>query len=210
MRQLRDTLLGQIRRQSDCYRRHIIPGLAGHGIGLRRWTELTPAQQEEARSYFEANLSPALTPLVIDPVHPFPFLSNLSTSLTFQLREPGRGGSMYARVKVPGGLTQWVPLAADVPPGQKLFVPLYDIIRGNLDKLYRGMTISAPTVVRLTRDAEVEIDDDPDTGLRELVQEAGSSPAIRAGGAPGVRARRRSGHPRDAAGALRTLPARPL
>jgi len=171
MRQLRDTLLGQIRRQSDCYRRHIIPGLAKHGIGLRRWTELTPAQQEEARSYFEANLSPALTPLVIDPVHPFPFLSNLPPSLTFQLREPGRGGSMYARVKVPGGLTQWVPLAADVAPGQKLFVPLYDIIRGNLDKLYRGMTISAPTVVRLTRDAEVEIDDDPDTGLRELVQE---------------------------------------
>jgi polyphosphate kinase len=171
LRQLRETVLAQIRRQSDCYRRHIIPGLVTHGIALRRWPELTPAQQDEARSYFEANLSPALTPLVIDPVHPFPFLSNLSTSLTFQLREPGRGGSMYARVKVPGGLTQWVSLAADVAPGQKLFVPLSDIIRGNLDQLYRGMTISTPTVVRLTRDAEVEIDDDPDIGLRELVQE---------------------------------------
>jgi len=171
LRRLRDKLLSQIRQQSDCYRQHIIPGLAMQGIALRRWDELTPAQQEEARGYFEANLSPALTPLVIDPAHPFPFLSNLSTSLVCRLLEPGRSESMYARVKVPGGLTQWVPLATEIAPAHRLYVPLSDIIRGNLDTLYRGMTITATTVVRLTRDAEVEIDDDPRAGIRELVQE---------------------------------------
>src|SRR5271167_232410 len=171
LHRLRDKLISQLRRQAECYRQNIIPGLAKHGVALRRWDELTPGQQEEASDHFESNLSPALTPLVIDPEHPFPFLSNLSTSLTFRLREPGRSESMYARVKVPGGLKHWVSLNTDIAPGQKLFVQLCEIIRGNLDKLYSGMEIMATTLVRLTRDAEVEMDDDPTAGLRELVQE---------------------------------------
>src|SRR5271166_4557426 len=171
LQRLRDKLISHLRQQAECYRQNIIPGLAKHGIALRRWDDLTPGQQEEASDYFESNLSPALTPLVIDPEHPFPFLSNLSTSLTFRLHEPDRGESMYARVKVPGGLKQWVSLATDIAHGQKLFVQLCEIIRGNLDKLYIGMTIAATTVVRLTRDAEVEIDDDSEAGIRELVQE---------------------------------------
>ena len=168
---LREKIVAQLGQQAECYRQSILPGLARHGISLRRWDELTPGQQNDARDYFESNLSPALTPLVIDPDHPFPFLSNLSTSLTFRLHEPDRNEAMYARVKVPAGLRQWVPLTTDVAPGQKLFVQLCEIIRGNLDKLYNGMEISAVTVVRLTRDAEVELDDDPGAGLRELVQE---------------------------------------
>ena len=68
-------------------------------------------------------------------------------------------------------MKQWVSLDTDIAPGQRLFVQLCEIIRGNLDKLYSGMTIAATTVVRLTRDAEVEIDDDPAAGIRELVEE---------------------------------------
>ena len=71
----------------------------GHGVSLRHWDDLTPAQQHEAGEYFDSNLSPALTPLVIDVVHPFPFISNLSTSLIFLLRDPVRNEQMYARVK---------------------------------------------------------------------------------------------------------------
>src|SRR5208283_700446 len=70
-----------------------------------------------------------------------------------------------------GGLKHWVSLNTDIAPGQKLFVQLCEIIRGNLDKLYSGMEIMATTLVRLTRDAEVELDDDSGAGLRELVQE---------------------------------------
>ncbi len=106
------------------------------------WSELTPRQQEEASKYFQSEVSPALTPLVIDPVHPFPFLSNLSTSLVFRLRDVARDESMFARVKVPGNLKQWVSLEADLKPGQKLLVPLYEIIRGNLHSLYAGMEIT--------------------------------------------------------------------
>ena len=169
--QQREKLLPMLLAQADCYRQTVIPGLADHGILLRRWDELTPGQREEASVYFDSNVSAALTPLVIDPEHPFPFLSNLSTSLTFRLQDPERADPMYARTKVPVVLKHWVPLTADLGRGQKLFAPLYEIIRGNIHKLYNGMSITAMTVVRITRDAEVEIDDDSAAGIRELVEE---------------------------------------
>ena len=171
LQQVREKLISSLQRQADCYRHVVIPGLAEHGVFLRSWSELTPRQQEEASKYFQSEVSPALTPLVIDPVHPFPFLSNLSTSLVFRLRDVARDESMFARVKVPGTLKQWVPLEADLKPGQKLLVPLYEVIRGNLHTLYAGMEITNITLVRLTRDAEVEVDDDPVADFRAMVKE---------------------------------------
>src|ERR1700730_19356635 len=170
-KQLRLKLLPMLRQQADCYRQSIIPDLANHGILLRRWDELTRPQRDEAGDYFDNNVSAALTPLVIDPEHPFPFLSNLSTSLTFRLQDPERADFMYARVKVPAALKNWVSLVTDLEAGQKLFVPLHEVIGGNIQKLYGGMTISGMSVLRITRDAEVEIDDDSVGEIRELVQE---------------------------------------
>jgi polyphosphate kinase len=171
LQQVRDKLLNSLRQQAECYQEIIIPGLAEHGVFLRSWNELSPRQQEEGRKYFQSEVSPALTPLVIDPVHPFPFLSNLSTSLVFRLRDGARDEAMFARVKVPGALKQWVALEADLKPGQKLLVPLYEVIRGNLQTLYTGMEITNVTIMRLTRDAEVEVDDDPAADFRTQVKE---------------------------------------
>jgi polyphosphate kinase len=171
LQQVRDKLQGSLRRQAECYRQTIVPGLAEHGVFLRSWNELTPGQQEEASRYFKAELSPALTPLVIDPVHPFPFLSNLSISLVFRLHDVARHETMFARVKVPGVIKQWVHLETDLQPGQKLLVPLYEVIRGNLHTLYSGMEITSVTIARLTRDAEVELDEDPAADFRTVVKE---------------------------------------
>jgi polyphosphate kinase len=173
IRRIRDKLIPMLHDQADCYSRILIPGLAAHGIALQNWDDLTGNQREEAARYFENSLSPALTPLVIDPTHPFPFLSNLSTSLTFLLRDPGQNNPVYARIKVPGVLSQWVQLQADLAPGERLFVPLHEIIRGNAHLLYSGMTLSAAALVRLTRDAETGNDDEDDPGARlpELVRE---------------------------------------
>jgi polyphosphate kinase len=175
VKQVREKLIPLLRRQADCYRQTIVPQLAQHGIFLRRWEELTPRQREEAGRYFETSVSPALTPLVIDPAHPFPFISNLSTSLTFLCNEPGRSEPIHARIKVPGVLKQWVPLEADLAPGERLFVPLHEVIRGNAHRLYGGMTLTSATLVRLTRDAEVggggDEEDDQEAGIRELVRE---------------------------------------
>ena len=171
LQELREKLLPMLCEQADCYRKTLVPGLAQHGVLLRRWNELTSRQQEEASDHFDSSISAALTPLVIDPEHPFPFLSNLSTSLTFRLQDPERADFMYARVKVPAVLKNWVSLATDLEAGQKLFVPLHEVIGGNIQKLYGGMTISGMSVLRITRDAEVEIDDDSVGEIRELVQE---------------------------------------
>ncbi len=169
--EVRDKLLPSLRRQAECYRQVIIPGLAEHGVFLRSWNDLTPRQKEEGSKHFKSEVSPALTPLVIDPVHPFPFLSNLSTSLVFRLRDVAREETMFARVKVPGGLKQWVFLESDLEPGQKLLVSLHEVIRGNLPSLYTGMEISNATMIRITRDAEVEVDDDSAADFRTIVKE---------------------------------------
>ena len=164
--------------------------MAQHGIHLRRWDELTAAQQLEADHYFEAEISPALTPLVIDPTHPFPFLSNLSTSLVFLLYDPDRAEHMYARLKVPAVVRPWIPLQADVEPGHTCLVPLHEVMRGNAHKLYSGMELTAMTLMRLTRDAEVEIDDDSEAAVRELVQaqirQRRYEPVVRLEFAPGA------------------------
>ena len=170
-KQVRERLLPLLERQAECYRKIIVPRLAEHGIFLRYWSELTPNQQEEASKFFDSQVSPALTPLVIDPVHPFPFLSNLSTSLVFRLHDVVKGESMLARVKIPGVLKSWIPLQADLEAGQKLLVPLSEVIRGNLHKLYSGMEIREIAVMRLTRDAEVALDEDFPADFRAQVKE---------------------------------------
>ena len=169
--QLREKLLSMLCRQAEFYSQTLVPELARHGIFLRRWEELSDSQREEANAYFDTSVSAALTPLVINPEHPFPFLSNLSTSLAFRLHDPDSGEDMVARLKIPTGLKQWVPLTSGVEPGQHLFVPLYEVIRGNIERLYGGMVVSATTLVRITRDAAVELQEDSEAEIRTRVQE---------------------------------------
>jgi polyphosphate kinase len=95
--EIREKLLPALRQQAECYRASLIPKLAENGILLRRWDDLSVAQREEASAYFDNHVSAALTPLVIDPEHPFPFISNLSTSLTFRLQDPLRAEQLVAR-----------------------------------------------------------------------------------------------------------------
>jgi polyphosphate kinase len=167
---VREQVVPLVRQQADYFQRHVIPELAANGIHVRRWAELTADQQAEASRYFDTQVSAALTPLVIRPSEPFPFFSNLSLSLAFALQDQLTGESVDARVKVPAELRQWVPLTAGVSGGQQLLVSLCEIIRANAHKLYPGMRLEAPTVFRLTRDAEVAIADAPDGDLREQVR----------------------------------------
>jgi polyphosphate kinase len=168
---VRERLLCSLERQAGCFRNTLVPALAKHGIHLRRWDELTAAQRDEAGAYFDSEVSPALTPLVFDPAHPFPFLSNLSTSLAFLLHDEEKEAPSYARVKIPPVLKQWIALEAEVPAGETVLAPLYEVIRGNVHKLYGGMRLTGTTLFRVTRDAEFEIDDESDATLEEMVRE---------------------------------------
>ena len=168
--QIRERLEPMVHQQAEHFLDRIIPELSRHHIHLYRWTDLTPGQRVEASEYFDAQVSPALTPLIIHPTQPFPFFSNLSLSLAFVLEDGRTGETLDARVKVPPELAQWVQLHVDVGAGERVFVRLHEVIRENAQKLYPGMRLTAPTLFRLTRDAEVEMDDDADRGLRELVR----------------------------------------
>jgi len=186
---IRERLVESLRRQAECFTALLSP-LAAHGIRLVKWDDLTPAQQAEIGSYFDNEISPALTPLVFDPAHPFPFLSNLSTSLAFLLRDPRTEITSYARVKVPAVLKQWITVEKDVPAGQRVFVPLYEVIRGNVHKLYDGMTLGNITLFRLTRDGEVDIRDESNEALpdvvREQIRQRRYEPVVRIEFAPGA------------------------
>src|SRR5262245_23714039 len=171
--EIRERLLPMLRLRAECFRDRLVPELARHRIHLRHWDALTEGQRLEAADYFDTQVSAALTPLVILPTQPFPFFSNLSLSLAFVLHDARTGESVDARVKVPAELPQWVPLTADVPAGHRVFVRLHEVICQNADKLYPGMHPTSSTLFRLTRDAEVELDEDDekDMNIRDLVRE---------------------------------------
>jgi len=171
-RRVRDKLIPMLRTQAEYFRDRLVPDLRKHGIRLCHFDEITAAQAEEAHSFFDHQISAAVTPLVIRVTEGFPFLSNLSTSLVFSLEDPGTEQHMFGRVRVPSSLRQWVQLHSEVPEGELLFVRLHEIIRANLHKLYKGMNLGEASLMRLTREVEEEAEDDQNGSLLEQVRQA--------------------------------------
>jgi polyphosphate kinase len=168
---LRQRILPMLHKQAECLLKDIVPALSSHGVHLREWSELTRDQKEELSTFFDENISLALTPLVFEPEAGIPFLSNLSISVAFRLQDPEDDGHYYARIKVPPEVRAWIPVHAGCGPAEMIFVRSYQIIRENAYKLFRGMKISAATVFRATRDAEVPVNDDDDLSPRDMVRE---------------------------------------
>jgi len=168
--QIRAIVISQLAEQARCYR-ELLPAMASHGIVLAEWSELTAAQREEAANYFDRNASPALTPLGMDPAHPFPFMSNLSTNWGFILRNPDTDEYVPVRVKIPTMLPAWIPLKADAAAGERRFLRLDDLIRHSTDKLFPGMELIDATQFRILRNAEIELDEEEES-LREAVSDA--------------------------------------
>lgn len=161
---VRKTVLQLLSNSAGLYAKTLLPKLSRHGIHLLDWNELNEQQAETARQFFQRKVFPILTPLAVDPGHPFPILSNLSTSLGVMLRNPETDGRYFARVKVPGSLPQLLPLPSepkgDGSPAPQCFIRLLDLIRHNLDSLFPGMVVLEVMPFRITRSAAVELDDD--------------------------------------------------
>ncbi len=167
---LRDALYPLLLRRAECFE-ELRQRLVRHGVRLATWSALTPAQQREATEYFERHVSPALTPLSLNPSHPFPFMSNLSTSWGFVLKEPETGDRILVRVKVPSQLPQWLPVRAGVEAGQRCFISLQELVRVNAASLFPGIEIEATTLFRVSRNADIAIEEDSDNSIKELVEE---------------------------------------
>jgi polyphosphate kinase len=176
--------------QARCYNDILLPALAREGIILATWDQLTPAQREEASSFFDASVSPALTPLGFDPAHPFPFMSNLSTNWAFVLRAEDSHEMGVVRLKIPPEIAPWVALKSDVTPPQRVYVGLEDLIGHNAYKLFPGMQIVSKSLFRILRNAEVELEDDEGEIFSDVVSDAlrqrRFEPVVRVDFAPGA------------------------
>ena len=155
------------RQHRQCLMDDVLPALAGQGVTLhQRIQDLSPADRTHVDAYFQANVFPVLTPLAVDPGHPFPYISNLSLSLAVVLRGAD-AEERFARVKVPKILPRWVPL-----PTPNQFVPLEAVIGANLEALFPGIEILGCYPFRITRNTDLQIDNgDEAEDLLSLIQE---------------------------------------
>ena len=149
------TVSGELsHRQAHLFKDEIVPALNAEGIELVRWADLDKAEQKQCKRMFKERIFPVLTPLAVDPAHPFPYISGLSLNLAVLLRNPKSDKQHFARVKVPPIFSRFVPL------GEQRFVPLEDVIAEHLNRLFPGMEIQQVHSFRVTRNEDLEVEED--------------------------------------------------
>jgi polyphosphate kinase len=145
----------------------IVPALAAAGVQILRWGDLDADEVTRLRALFDERIYPVLTPLAVDPAHPFPYISGLSLNLAVVLRDGDSGTEHFARLKVPPVLPRFV--ATDETNTR--FVPLEDIIAAHLPQLFSGLDVVETSVFRVTRNEDLEIDNDVENLVHALERE---------------------------------------
>ncbi len=158
----------QLALRDRCLHGEVLPALALHGIELVSMEDLDRSEFAAVDSFFESHVFPVLTPLAVDPGHPFPYISNLSLSLATEIRDPITGDTHFARVKVPKSLSRWVSTGK----GHR-FVPLERVIGANLGALFPGMEILRWHAFRITRNSDIELapSEEPDDLLATIEEQ---------------------------------------
>jgi polyphosphate kinase len=158
----------QLALRDRCLHGEVLPALALHGIELVSMEDLDRTEFAAVDSFFESHVFPVLTPLAVDPGHPFPYISNLSLSLATEIRDPITGDTHFARVKVPKSLSRWVPTGK-----AHRFVPLERVIGANLGALFPGMEIVRWHAFRITRNSDIELapTEEPDDLLATIEEQ---------------------------------------
>ena len=163
-------------QSNKLWREELLPELKRNGIEVVNYNTLGKRPQTKLREYFEREIFPVLTPLVFDPGHPFPHISNLSLNLAVALRDPETKATHFARVKVPSTLPRLVPLKPIdpddlLPPAVQKFVWLEEVIAANLDRLFPGVEIVASYPFRITRNTDMEIQEEEADDLLLTMEE---------------------------------------
>jgi polyphosphate kinase len=167
-----EQLAGITERVLELYRRtdtlwveDLRPALEKEGVRLVDWAELDAHDREHLGELFRERVFPVLTPLSVDPAHPFPYISSLSLNLAALVRDPSSGERRFARVKVPPLLPRFI----EMPDGER-FVPIEQVIAAHLDVLFPGMEIVDHSSFRLTRDADFELEEEEGGDLLEAIE----------------------------------------
>jgi polyphosphate kinase len=163
LRAIRQRVDELVTRQATVFTKDIVPRLQESGIDFTDWKDLDDDARRQLTRVFEDRIFPVLTPLAVDPAHPFPYISNLSLSLAVVVRDIASGEERFARVKVPPLLPRFVTV-----PDSTRFVPLEQVIAAHLDELFPGMEVLAHHPFRVTRDADIELDDESEDLLAAM------------------------------------------
>jgi polyphosphate kinase len=155
-------------RQSAAFHEVILPELALHGIELAKWDSLDADERERVNVVFHSKIFPVLTPLAVDPSHPFPYISGLSLNLAVVVKKPGSDDDLFARVKVPSNLPRFVETGKK---GSRRFVALEEVIIANLAELFQGMEIRDHYTFRLTRNADLELEEEESEDLLATMEQ---------------------------------------
>ncbi|MGY2081287.1 RNA degradosome polyphosphate kinase [Modestobacter sp. SYSU DS0657] len=177
---IREQLARVTERTQDLMHRHagvftkdVTPLLEEQGIRILHWSDLADADAMRLREYFRDQVFPVLTPLAVDPAHPFPYISGLSLNLAVSVRDPDTGAPRFARVKVPNNVPRFIP----VGPGgghkddsTAVFLPLEDLIAAHLGQLFPGLDVLDHHLFRVTRNADLEVEEDRDEDLLQALE----------------------------------------
>jgi polyphosphate kinase len=162
---IRDGVGELANRAEGVFHEQLVPALADVGIVFSSWDELDDDDRKHLVEEFEQRIFPVLTPLAVDPAHPFPYISNLSLSLAVTVRDSVTGERRFARVKVPRLLPRFVVL----PDGER-FVPLEQVIAAHLDRLFPGVEIESSSAFRVTRNADLTLEEEEADDLLAAVE----------------------------------------
>ena len=157
-----------VERQSRCFHQSLIPALAQEDIHFTHWDVLTESEKEYVKGIFDKTIFPVLTPLAVDPSHPFPYISGLSLSLAVIVKHPISGEEFFARVKVPNILPRFIRTHNSL--GSR-FIALEEVIAAHLEELFPGMVIEDYYSFRLTRNEDLELEEDESENLLETMEQ---------------------------------------
>jgi polyphosphate kinase len=157
-----------VQRHADVFLMDITPRLEEAGIRILHWEDMADDDARRLREYFRDQVFPVLTPLAVDPAHPFPYISGLSLNLAVMVRDPDGGGTHFARVKVPNNVPRFVQVG---PVGETAtFLPLEDLIAAHLPQLFPGLEVVSHHLFRVTRNADLEVEEDRDEDLLQALE----------------------------------------
>jgi polyphosphate kinase len=164
-----------VERHTLAFEEHVRPELTEHDIHIVTWADLDTHDQLRLSHYFSEQIFPVLTPLAVDPAHPFPYISGLSLNLAVTVRDPEGGTERFARVKVPNNVPRLIRVESHRESRIATFLPLEQLIASHLGELFTGMEVTEHHVFRVTRNADFEVEEDRDEDLlqaleRELAQ----------------------------------------
>jgi polyphosphate kinase len=157
-----------VQRHANVFLKDVAPRLEDQGIRIVHYEDLEDDAARRLREYFRDQVFPVLTPLAVDPGHPFPYISGLSLNLAVSVRDPDSGAAHFARVKVPNNVPRFVPVG---PTGQTAtFLPLEDLIAAHLPQLFPGLEVLSHHLFRVTRNADMEVEEDRDEDLLQALE----------------------------------------